>query len=157
MGRNKKFKAFRINPVIAMEFETACRLLGLSQSQVIEDFMCDWVRMIRNQLTMGNLTAKDKPNITINLMHNDVRLNLLIARIAKIHPREWIRQLDMLDVSKMDQGDRMIWTEQIAEILKEASKTLQMAEMQGLEEYANMLRELIEKAKAKLNELLHNP
>ena len=153
--RIKRAKLFRLNPLIASRFEMACRLLGLEQSKIIEKLICDWLDSIQDQLTLDQFMAKSKPSVTINLTHNDIRLNLIMARIAKIHPNEWIRQLDMLDVSKMDQGDRMTWTEQIAEILKEATEALQIAEMQGLEEYASILRELITKARAKLKELLH--
>ena len=134
----------------------ACKLLGLEQSKIIEKLICDWLDSIQDQLTLDQFMAKSKPSVTINLTHNDIRLNLIMARIAKIHPNEWIRQLDMLDVSRMDQGDRMTWTEQIAEILKEATEALQIAEMQGLEEYASILRELIKKARAKLKELLYH-
>ena len=151
----KRAKLFRVNPMIAREFEIACKLLGVKESQIIEGLMSEWLDRIKDQLTLDHFMGKDKPNVTINLTHNDIRLNLIMARIAKIHPNEWIRQLDMLDVSKMDQGDRMTWTEQIAEILKEATEALQIAEMQGLEEYASILRELIMKARAKLKELLY--
>ena len=152
----KKVKGFRINPVIAMEFERACRFLGLEQSKVIEELMRDWLDKIKDQLTLDDFMAKDRPNVTINLTHNDIRLNLIMAKIAKIHPREWIRELDMLDVSKMDQGDRMRWSEQIAKVLVEASKALQIAQLQGLDEYASLLKELIEKARTKLEELLYH-
>ena len=151
----KRAKLFRVNPMIAREFEIACKLLGVKESQIIEGLMSEWLDRIKDQLTLDHFMGKDKPNVTINLTHNDIRLNLIMARIAKIHPNEWIRQLDMLDVSKMDQGDRMTWTEQIAEILKEATEALQIAEMQGLEEYASILRELITKARGKLKELLY--
>ena len=151
----KRAKLFRVNPMIAREFEIACKLLGVKESKIIEGLMSEWLDRIKDQLTLDHFMGKDKPNVTINLTHNDIRLNLIMARIAKIHPNEWIRQLDMLDVSRMDQGDRMTWTEQIAEILKEATEALQIAEMQGLEEYASILRELITKARAKLKELLY--
>ena len=156
MKRIKKVKGFRIDPVIAMEFETACRLLGLEQSKIIEELMREWLDKIEDQLTLDQFMDKNKPNVTINLTHNDIRLNVIMAKIAQIHPREWIRQLDILDISKMDQGDRMRWSEQIAKVLVEASKALQIAQLQGLDEYASLLRELIDKARTKLEELLYH-
>ena len=49
MGRNKKFKAFRINPVIAREFEIACKLLGVTQSEIIEGLIREWNWVVMNR------------------------------------------------------------------------------------------------------------
>jgi len=54
----KRAKLFRVNPMIAREFEIACKLLGVKESQIIEGLMSEWLDRIKDQLTLDHLWAK---------------------------------------------------------------------------------------------------
>jgi len=87
-----KAKFFRVNEVVAKDFEVLCALLGISERQAGELALRQWIQRNRNQVSLETWTEARGSAAPVNRALLNLQLTIVKAELREI--------LDVLQVIK---------------------------------------------------------
>jgi len=79
-----KAKFFRVDEVVAKDFEVLCKILGISERQASELALRDWVRRNRNQVSLETWTEARGAAAPVNMALIKIQLTVVRAELQEI-------------------------------------------------------------------------
>ena len=143
-------KGFRIRETLARAFETTCKVMGFREYEVIEQLIAEWLEKIRGQLKLEDFVNERKES-TINITIKQTQINLIIAKIAELDPKQKLHEIQQLDPRICDKEEALRW---LPNVIREASILLEAARIYGLQEEAQLLEQLTTQAALKLKQII---
>lgn len=151
-------KGFRIRASLRDAFETTCRVLGVRESEAIEEAILLWLRRFNPNQTRLNQFFVNITNIGTQVNIDKLTVLSIKAEVARFNPSSKLKTTrnNLLDLryGRLDERRRHTLLELLPRQLREAHDLLKSARLAGLHREANILEEYIAAGTQLLEHLL---